>query len=243
MRLSMRLFQSSRSTVLGEEIQVRTSVLRKQEGLYQLPTPTSKARCTSHVTLTCLVTSTQTSPMLGHCAEPALAFGPLLQPHCPRNRVKVLQHPHPTATPLQGTGSLPAHAQVLTHEPVLALCLGCDAELGQGLLPPKEPSWSRGSGGLTAPGSEVSQVRAAVGPLQPLATSSSISPAAQPPPLDITLLTCSFSTSSFISSAARPAWPCSAAIWWKNLRHFTSTSENCSCGDRAQGEMPRLEPS
>lgn len=67
-------------------------------------------------------------------------------------------------------------------------------------------------------------------------------PAAQPPPAGITCLTCSFSTSSFVSSTARPAWPCSAAIWWKKLRHFTNTSENRTCGHRAPGETPRLEP-
>lgn len=61
-------------------------------------------------------------------------------------------------------------------------------------------------------------------------------------PLDISPLTCSFSTSSFISSAVRPPWPCSTAIWWKNRRHFTSTSENCSCRGRTLGELHRLQP-
>ena len=41
-RLSIRLFQSSRSTVLGAESQVCTGVLLGQGGLYQLPTPTGK---------------------------------------------------------------------------------------------------------------------------------------------------------------------------------------------------------
>lgn len=80
------------------------------------------------------------------------------------------------------------------------------------------------------------------------ATSSStppmvrLPPTAQPHPLDISPLTCSFSTSSFTSSAVRPPWPCSTAIWWKNHRHFTSTSENCSCRGRTLGELHRLEP-
>lgn len=41
-RLSIRLFQSSRSTVLGAECQVRTGGLQGRGGLYQLPTPTTK---------------------------------------------------------------------------------------------------------------------------------------------------------------------------------------------------------
>lgn len=75
-RLSNRLFQSSRSTVLGAESQVLAGVLQRQGALYQLPTPTSKKD------MTCLFTFTQISPMLHCCAEPALAFGdlPLLLP-------------------------------------------------------------------------------------------------------------------------------------------------------------------
>ena len=65
------------------------------------PNPHQQAGCAARATLTCLVTSTQTSSMLGCCAEPALAFGdlPLLLPHCPRNRDRVPQHPHPTGSP------------------------------------------------------------------------------------------------------------------------------------------------
>lgn len=41
--------------------------------------------------------------------------------------------------------------------------------------------------------------------------------------------TCSAATSSFVSTAASPALPCSAATWWKKRLHLVSTSENCSC--------------
>ena len=40
--------------------------------------------------------------------------------------------------------------------------------------------------------------------------------------------TCSAATSSFVSTAASPALPCSAATWWKKRLHLVSTSENCS---------------
>lgn len=162
-----------------------------------------------------------------------MAFGylPLLLPICPVSRwgwPRSQHHHHPHST-LQAVDSLPALPHVLAREPVLALCLGCDAELGQGLLPPKGASVPRHS---QTPRTVGSRTPPAAHPQQsaPPTPSSTASP----------LLTCSFSTSSLISSAARPPWPCSAAIWWKNRLHFTSTSENCSCKDGAQGELPGL---
>lgn len=235
-RLSIRLFQSSRSTVLGAESQVCTGVLQGQGGFYQLLTPTSKP-----VHSTCHPDPSRPfhPNLLSAWSLCGAGAGPLGTSPCCWEQAQ-----GPPVSPSRGTpqvtGSLPAHTQVLACEPVLALCLGCDAEVGQGLLPPKRVSVPRG---LAAPSSEVSQVRAAPGSPWPLVTSSSTSLAPQPPPSDINPLTVSFSTSSFISSAARPAWPCSAAIWWKNLRHFTSTSENCSYGESARGEIPGLEPS
>jgi len=145
-------------------------------GTLPAPNPHRQAGCMAHATLTRLVTSAQISSTLGHCAEPAPAFGDLrlLLPHRPRNRDKVPSVPS-GSTPRVAGRCLPAHAQVLAREPVLALRLGCDAEVGQGLLPPEGTSVPRGYGGLTAPGSEMPQVRAAVGHPRPPATSSSAS--------------------------------------------------------------------
>lgn len=156
-RLSNRLFQSSRSTVLGAESQVLAGVLQRQGALYQLPTPTSKKD------MTCLFTSTQISPMLHCCAEPALAFAAAPGTGTKSRSVPTLQHP-------QLPGSLPTHAQVLAREPLLALCLARNAEVGQCLLPPKGASGATGVCLL-----KVSQLGAALAPVS-MATSSSASP-------------------------------------------------------------------
>lgn len=148
--------------------------------------PSQQVRC--HPDLSCHL---HPDLLYAWSLSPVLPFGnlSLLLHHSPRNRDKGPQCP-------QLTGSLPAYAQVLACEPALGLCLGRDAKVGQGLLPPEGTSVPRGCSVLTAPGSGMVQV----------------SPAAHPSPSGITRLTRSFSASSRISSAARPAWPCSAAI-------------------------------
>lgn len=233
MRLSNRLFQSSRSTVLGAESQVLAGVLQRQGALYQLPTPTSKKDMT-RATLTCLFTSTQISPMLHCCAEPALAFGdlPLL---LPQGQGQSLAAFPPCSTP-SSQAAYPLVPRFLPVNHCWLSALLAMPRLASASCHQKERQGLQGSVCLRCHSSGLLWHLCVHGHLQQCI------PAAQPPPTGITRLTCSFSTSSFVSSTAHPAWPCSAAIWWKNLRHFTSTSENRTCGDRAPGETPRLEP-
>lgn len=168
--------------------------------------------------------------MLGRCAEPALAFGDLpllLPPHCPRKRDKVPAHPHPAAPP-RSQAAYPLMPRFSPMNQCWLSALVAMPRLARASCRQKEHQCQGATGVLLLQ----AQRRHGSGLLWDL-YSHQLPPAAQPPPSDIACLTCSFSASSFISSAARPAWPCSAAIWWKNLRHFTSTSENCSCGDRA----------
>lgn len=134
-RLSIRLFQSRRSTVLWVGSQL-CAYGRVSTSSHPISKQAASGTLTQLVTPLCFE-----SPWLPQQVSDDF-WGPppcccLSAQGCGRAQIPQHQSPHST---LQAVDNLPTLTHVLACEPVLALRLGCDAELGQGFLPPKGAS-------------------------------------------------------------------------------------------------------